>query len=198
MFAIITNINQPAIRMWVGLSAATAFRRSEARGLKWEDLDFEGLWFHPKRGLVGKDLTQMKTETSHERVEMAEELAEALLAWRSVTPYPLDSDWVFASPFTGGTRPYWADSALKDHVRPAAIKAGIINKVIGWHTFRRSLATLMSNGGADKKVVQELLRHASGKMTEFYIQGDSKAKRLALSQVSGLFAVPAIPVARQA
>jgi site-specific recombinase XerD len=102
---------------------------------------------------------------------------------------------VFASPFTGGTSPYWPDSALKDHVRPAAIKAGITTKVIGWHTYRRSLATLMSNGGADKKVIQELLRHASGKMTELYIQDDSKAKRSALSQVSGLFAVPA---ARQA
>jgi integrase len=195
MFAIMANIDQPAIRMWVGLSAATAFRRSESRGLKWEDLDFKGLWFYPKRGLVGKDLTQMKTETSHNRVEMEEALAESLLAWRSVSPYPQDTDWVFASPFTGGKSPYWPDSALKDHVRPAAIKAGITTKVIGWHTYRRSLATLMSSGGADRKTIQELLRHASGKMTDLYIQGDSKAKRSALSKMSGIFAVP---VARQA
>jgi site-specific recombinase XerD len=84
---------------------------------------------------------------------------------------------------------------LKDHVRPAAVKAGITGKTIGWHTFRHSLGTLMGENHEDKKIVQELLRHSSGKMTELYMQGNTKAKRAALSQVSGLFAVPA---ARQA
>jgi site-specific recombinase XerD len=54
----------------------------------------------------------------------------------------------------------------------------------------------MSAGGADKKVIQELLHHASGKMTEVYIQVNSKAKGSTLSQVSGIFAVTLTIVVR--
>jgi integrase len=75
-------------------------------------------------------------------------------------------------------------------VKPAA-PAARINKVVGWHTFRRSCASIMSEAGADKKIIQEILRHASGKMTDLYIQKSSKAKRSALSSLTGIFAVPA-------
>lgn len=42
----------------------------------------------------------------------------SLLDWRNLTPY--NYDWVFASPYTNGKRPYWPESALADHIRPAA------------------------------------------------------------------------------
>src|SRR5579859_3236137 len=102
---------------------------------------------------------------------MAPELAVLLLEWRGVTPYPAGTDWVFASPFTEGKWPFWPDSALNDHIRPAAKKAGI-NKIIGWHTLRHSCASQMGRGGEDVKTVQELLRHASAKITmDIYQQG---------------------------
>jgi integrase len=133
----------------------------------------------------------MKTRASRKSVEMNPTLAEALLAWRESTPYPQDTDWVFASPFTSGTRPYWPDSALKDHVRPAAIHAGI-TKSIGWHTFRHSLASLLGQQREDIKVIQELLRYASSRITsDVYQQGHTVAKRSALSRVSELFEVEA-------
>jgi integrase len=100
----------------------------------------------------------------------------------------MDDDWLFASLFTEGKRPYWADSALADHIKPAAVKTGIKNKVIGWHTFRHSLATLMAQGGEGVKTVQELLRHTTSKITtDVYQQGDEMAKRTALGRVSAIF-----------
>jgi integrase len=79
--------------------------------------------------------------------------------------------------------------ALKRHVRPAAVKAGI-KKTIGLHTFRHSLGTLLGQKGEDLKVAQELLRHASSKITaDIYQQAHTKAKRSALDRVSGLFVV---------
>jgi integrase len=97
---------------------------------------------------------------------------------------------VFASPFTNGKRPYWADSALQDHIQPAAKAAGI-TKQIGWHTFRHSLATLLGQRKEDVKTVQELLRHATSRVTlDVYQQGDTEQKRSALSPMSGLFVVP--------
>ena len=118
---------------------------------------------------------------------MAPELAELLLRWREETPYPAETSWVFASPFTDGKRPYWPDSALVDHVRPAASTAGI-KKEIGWHTFRHSFATLMGKRGEGVKTVQELLRHASARITQdIYQQSDQETKRTALVHMSGMF-----------
>jgi len=105
--------------------------------------------------------------------------------------YPQDSDWVFASPYASGKQPYWPESAMKDHVRPAAITAGITKK-IGWHTFRHSLASLLGQEGEDVKVIQDLLRHASSKITsDVYQQGHTAAKRSALDRVSGIFLIEA-------
>jgi integrase len=192
MRSILTNIEIPVFRVMVATAAASALRRSEMRGLKWEDVDLENCWFHCRRGVVNKDQTKMKTNASRKSVEMNPALAAALLAWREQTPYNQDGDWVFASPYTHGTRPYWPDMVLKNHVRPAAAKAGI-TKTIGWHTFRHSLATLLGRQREDVKVVQELLRHASSKITtDIYQQGDTTAKRNALSRMSGIFAVPAL------
>lgn len=188
MAATIDGIDPQVIRVMMTTAAASALRRSEVRGLRWDDLDFNHLWFHPRRGLVRKSETSMKGEASRQAVPMAPELAVLLLEWRSVTPYPAGTDWVFASPYTEGKRPYWPDSALVDHIRPSAVRAGI-DKVIGWHTLRHSFASLMGRGGEDVKTVQELLRHASSKITlDIYQQGYDQEKRDALdNNLSPLF-----------
>src|SRR5271170_5066771 len=100
--------------------------------------------------------------------------------------YPMDTDWVFASPFTKGDQPYWPDTALRNHVRPAAVAAKI-TKTIGWHTFRHSVGSHLGQSGENVKVVQELLRHASSRIT----QADQGAKRAALGRFSGVLSFPA-------
>ena len=50
------------------------------------------------------------------------------------------------------------------HIQPIAKKQGI-TKRIGCHTFRRTYTTLLHANGEDVKVVQELLRHGSAKIT---------------------------------
>jgi hypothetical protein len=47
-------------------------------------------------------------------------------------------------PATSGRLPYCFDSGLTRQLRPAAKRANI-TKEIGWHTFRRSLATLLTS-----------------------------------------------------
>jgi integrase len=175
----------------VAVAAASALRRSELRGLKWADLDFGKLWFNLRRGLVHKDQTKLKTKASRKGVPMMPELAEILIAWREQTPYPMDTDWVFASPFTKGDQPYWPDTALRNHVRPAAVAAKI-TKTIGWHTSRHSVGSHLGQSGENVKVVQELLRHASSRITQdVYQQADQDAKRTALGRFSGVLSFPA-------
>ena len=65
------------------------------------------------------------------------------------------------------------------YIQPIAKKQGI-TKQIGWHTFRRTYTTLLHANGEDVKVVQELLRHGSAKITmDVYAQAVAPAKRKA-------------------
>ncbi|MFL6305474.1 MAG: tyrosine-type recombinase/integrase [Candidatus Sulfotelmatobacter sp.] len=164
MEATIATIGPQAIRVMVMVAATTAIRGSELRGLRWADVDFEGVTLKLHRGLFRKKETSMKTKASRKPVPILPELVEVLLQWREETPYAADTDWIFASPFTEGKRPYWAESAMMDHIRPAPIRAGV-KKHIGWHTFQHSLATLLGQNREDVKVVQELLRHATTRIT---------------------------------
>ena len=190
MRAVLGNIKPPAIKMMVAVASASALRRSEVRGLKWADLDLETCWFNLHRGYVSQAETKMKTNASRKGMEMLPALASALRIWRDHTPYNHEDDWVFASPYTNGMRPYWPDSALKDHIQPAAVEAGITKRVT-WHTFRHSLATFLGQQGEEVKTVQELLRHATSRITlDVYQQGSTEAKRSALNRVAGIFAVP--------
>lgn len=184
--AIISRIEQPAIRVMVALAGASALRRSEIRGLRWIDCNFEKLQFDVRQGLYRMTETRLKTRASRKAVPMLPELAEVLQEWRKETPYPADESWVFASPYA-----YWPDSALVDYIRPAAIAAGI-TKHIHWHVFRHSVGTILNSNGANLKTIQEILRHANPRITmQVYIHGDPEAKRTALSDaVSGLFLVP--------
>jgi integrase len=59
---------------------------------------------------------------------------------------------------------------------PAAVRAGV-NKYVGWHTFRHSLATLLVKKHEGIKVVQELMRHADSRKTlDIYAQSDDEDK----------------------
>ena len=110
-------------------------------------------------------------------------MAEDLFLWRRQSPYPMNHDWVFASPTTKGKQPYWPDNLMKRHIKPVARSAGI-NKNIGWHTFRHSFGTLLKVNGEDVKTVQELLRHANSRITlDVYTQAVTSHKRAAQSKV---------------
>ena len=186
--AIMSQVN-PAMRLAVLVAGVTGLRRSEIRGLKWQDVDTEAHWLHPTQGYVGTEVTALKTEASSEAVPIPAALSAAFIAWRSQTLYCIDEDWVFASPATSGRSPYWFDSALVRQLRPAAERAQV-TKWLGWHTFRRSLATLLTSRNEGVKVVQSLMRHADPRITmELYAQGEEQSMRAAQKHLSGLFLV---------
>lgn len=95
-------------------------------------------------------------------------------------------DLIFASMKKKGKQPYWPDTILTRCIRPAAIRAGI-TKRIGWHTFRHTFATLLKGNKEEVKVVQELMRHASARMTlDVYAQAVTPEKRRAQSRVAAM------------
>jgi integrase len=82
----------------------------------------------------------------------------------SQTPYARQSDWIFASSRLRGRQPRTASILAADHLRPAAIAAGVVLKPgqrFGFHNLRHSLATFLISKENDTKTVQGLLRHAN-------------------------------------
>jgi len=70
------------------------------------------------------------------------------------------------------------------------VVAAGITKHLTWDTFRHSLASFLVQQGEGVKTVQELLRHATSRITQdVYQQGSTEAKRTALNRVAGIFAV---------
>jgi len=62
----------------------------------------------------------------------------------------------------------------KKHLRPAAVKAGVLAKDdnstrFGWHSLRHSLATFFGSQSVPVSAIQQALRHSSSKMTQRYV-----------------------------
>jgi integrase len=166
-------------RLMVLLAATTGLRRSELFALKWSDIDFTDRTINVTRSIYGQVIGNCKTEASQKAVPFAHDVKVELSLWKEQSCYQQPDDWVFASPHRKGTLPYWPAILMRRMIRPAASRAGI-TKWIGWHTFRHSYATLLIANGENVKVVQELMRHGSARITvDIYSQARSPAKRAA-------------------
>jgi integrase len=108
--------------------------------------------------------------------------------WREHTPYRSDEDWIFASPHFHGKTPYTYQILFRRHIRPVIERvSGLTSSKqapIGWHTLRRSLATLLISNGENVKVAQSQLRHTTPKITlELYAQAVSADQQKAHKKV---------------
>ena len=140
------------------------------------------------RSLVDQHVGPVKTEASRKAMPIDEYVAQDLLAWSAVTPYKGPSDYVWATDANRagakrGKQPVWLSTVMRDYIQPVARSLGITKK-LSWHTFRHTFSSLLKANGEDVKVVQELLRHSTAKMTlDTYTQALSAQKRAAQSKV---------------
>lgn len=104
-------------------------------------------------------------------VPMGDPAAEAVTAYLAVRPEPADAkseDILFLN--KSGRQ--LSRISVFNMVKKQAMLAGI-TKEISPHTFRHSFATHLIEGGADLRVVQEMLGHESILTTEIYTHLDS-------------------------
>lgn len=178
---------EPRERIMVLLDVATGLRQSELFALKWKDVDFKNKQLWVTRSIVQQVVGKCKTESSQKPVPLHDHLISTLRSWHRRTPYRRLESWVFASPQNRGKNPYWGQQLLRHHIRPVANKLGI-TKRIGWHTFRRTYSTLLRATGAELKVMQELMRHSTIRVTlDTYTQAVTTEKRAAQTAVVSLF-----------
>lgn len=190
MFLLLNVLDEPETQMeWMMalVHAATALRGEEGFGLKWSDIEWEKGQIRVRRAWSKGRQTKGKNDHSMSVVAMHPALAAFLKQWREVSLYPGDGDWVFPSLKLKGRKPRAASSAAQDYLRPAAVKAGIIeegsSKRFGWHNLRHSLATFLA-GEVDVAVTMKMLRHKRLPTTmEYYTHRVSSKQQAA----QGLF-----------
>lgn len=104
-------------------------------------------------------------------VPMGDPAAEAVTAYLAVRPEPAGSDSEDIL-FLNRSGRQLSRISVFNMVKKQAMLAGI-TKEISPHTFRHSFATHLIEGGADLRVVQEMLGHESILTTEIYTHLDS-------------------------
>jgi integrase len=191
--AILAELTPPH-RLIVLILACTGLRFSELRGLQWQDLDHAAGTMKLTRGFVKNYVTPLKSAASRKSVPLHPSLMSELANMRAESPYNQPKDWIFASAAAKGKVPVWGISLMENHILPA-VKRAKVNKHVGWHTFRHSLATTLMGEGEDLKTVQETLRHANSKITmDIYAQAIGDNVRLAHDRIYESFNTPVASV----
>lgn len=141
--------------------ALMSSRISEPLGVKWEDLDLQSRVVTFQRGFVLGRFSRLKTEPSRGKFSLPKDVVDLLHRWQEITPYNRPSDYVFASHYLQGKRPF-SPRTLMNNIAPVARALGLPHII--WPTFRHSFARWAKNSGATIPHVQSLLRHGSPRM----------------------------------
>jgi integrase len=166
------------------IAAVMGMRRGEIFGLKWGDVDFGRAILHVRRSYVDGVVGPTKTDSSRRPLPIPEQALNVLAAWKRKSKYAASEDWVFASEFHFGKQPLWPGTLWQRNVTPAIKQTGITKPKLGWHTLRRSFASLLLSEGASLRVSMELMRHSTPEMTlGTYAQTVGDEKREASSKV---------------
>jgi integrase len=170
-------------RVMLLLDLANGMRRGELLALQWMYFDFHKKTLSIHKAIWHQHIGPVKTQESERIMPLDDEMIADLQAWRKQTTYAKDTDWVFASSRMKGKQPLWPEGVMKNHLRPAAERAGI-TKHITWHSFRHTFSTLLVGNGEDVKTAQSLLRHANPNITlGIYTHAIDQKKRSAQSKV---------------
>jgi integrase len=142
------------LRPAVLLGAFAGLRIAEVCGLRVMDVDFVRGVVHPKQQWPAKPL---KTDGSEAPIPIPRELALMLSAAVQLRP----GERVVNDDFGKPVPPWQIDRAVRA-IRPEVVG---LPEEFGFHDLRHYLASLLIAGGANIKVVQARMRHATAKTT---------------------------------
>lgn len=194
--AMLSALSEPAHTI-VLTAALTGLRKSEIRGLQWED--FNGKKLTVRRSVWNSTTSDPKTRKSSAPIPVVKQLADALEKHKAREGKLAQSDLPI---FQGGTgQPMNLDNLVRREIVPALSRCGVCGKPEeehkpegheyqrdqllpqwhGWHAFRRGLATNLHDLGVDDKTIQAILRHTDIRLTQ-----NTYIKTVEKSQVSAM------------
>jgi site-specific recombinase XerD len=142
---------------------ATGIRIGELAGLSW------GMLMHHQARVIGKGDKERVVPYHDEAKRRLETWRREWARTMGREATPSDPVWITSGGHKLSTR------AAQTVVADCASRAGL--KGISAHSLRHACATHLLEGGADVRVVQELLGHASLNTTQLYTQVSNKRLR---------------------
>jgi len=167
MLAVLTG----TARVLVATAGFTGLRRSEIRGLSWQDYEpaSNGRFgeIRVERSVWGTRVQPTKTRRSRAAVPVIPALEKILADFRKERGNP-QAGFIFEG--VRNRKPLDLDTFAKCYIEPVLSANG--QQWRWWHPFRRGLATNLHRLGVDDKTIQTILRHSSVQTTrEIYIKG---------------------------
>lgn len=160
VFLLIRLLPEPD-RTLVATAAFTGLRKSELRGLHWQDYD--GATLTITRSLWRGFLGEPKSRASRATVPVIPVLKQMLDTHHAKAGNPT-AGFIFLGLRLG--RPIDPDNLVHDHIKPSLLKAKSAVRWLGWHAFRRGLATNLHAMGVDDMTIQRILRHSNVAVTQ--------------------------------
>lgn len=142
----------------IATAAFAGLREGELRGLQWPD--YTGDQLAVNRSVWKGVVNQPKTRASRQPVPVIPKLAKTLDEYRASMHNPATGVMFH----NGSGQCMDMDKLAQRVIRPAVEAIGL--PWYGWHGFRRGVASNLYELGANEKIVQRILRHASPHVTK--------------------------------
>jgi integrase len=202
---VINQIEDTILYIPILLAATTGMRRGEICGLRWEDIDFDNCYIYIRKQLQrfeGKlTLDKTKTHKSERPISIDEDVINILKHHKEYQDsckdnykdnyvneiYTVENNKIETTSNTlvctwPNGRPIDPDYLTKQFPKLAA-KLGI--EKIRFHDLRHSYATELLRNNVNIKIISEILRHSSIKITgDIYSHPDIEMQRIATKIVA--------------
>ena len=190
------------MKLAMDLTLETGFRRGEMCGLCWSDIDFENKSISLNRALIrvrnSYVIPDLKTETSYRTIPISDSLVKKLenhQKRQKINKLGFGNHYIknyfetkkeYDLVFRWENGSYIIPSNFLQRLKRLMKYCGI-EKNIRWHDLRHTNATLLLEGGANMKTVQERLGHSLMQTTsDTYAHVTEKMNRGATQIISNI------------
>jgi integrase len=156
--ALLHLLREP-FRTMVFLAILTGLRVGEILGLQWADVDFSSAQMRVTQRCYRGQMDTPKTKSSKRTLPLPLPCLKALMRHQASGPQN-GAGLIFQ---TGNGTPYNDTNILHRELKPAGRNIGA--PWLGWHTFRRTHATLLQLAGGSLKDAQAQLGHSKSSTT---------------------------------
>ena len=191
-------------KLALDIALETGLRRGEMCGLTWDDIDFTNKCIHINQALIRVDntytISRLKTDSSYRSLPVSDALLVKLVNHKKrqkINRVKYGQFYLknifnkkeYDLVFTWENGKFIIPSNFLQRLK-RMLKHCNINKNIRWHDLRHTNATLLLEGGASMKTVQERLGHSLMQTTsDTYAHVTEKMNREATNIISNILNV---------
>ncbi|GAB6169661.1 site-specific integrase [Clostridium carnis] len=196
-----SNYEDYIFKLALDITLETGFRRGEMCGLTWNDIDLKNKTITLKQALIriknNYVLSDLKTESSYRTLPISDTLIEKIRVYKTFQnkqklrygEFYIKNLWngvQYDLVLTWENGRFIIPSNFLQRLKRVCKYNGI-NKNIRWHDLRHTNATLLLEGGAQMKVIQERLGHSLMQTTsDLYVHVSEKINREATNLITSL------------